>query len=61
VIAAGPAAAADLCREVAGRVDDAGPGDRIEVVVERHDVVAWSAGDRDPLERRVVADCEAQP
>ena len=58
VVAAGPAAAAEHCREVAGRVDG-DPGDRIEVVVERHDVVAWAAGDREPLARRVIATCEA--
>lgn len=56
-VAGGPAAAARLCAEVAGRV--AAPA-TVAVVVERHDVVAWSAGDREPLERRTVADCEAR-
>lgn len=55
-VAGGPAATARLCAEVAGRVT--GPA-TVAVVVERHDVVAWSAGDREPIERRTVADCEA--
>jgi hypothetical protein len=55
-IDAGRDAAAHLCDEVAERVD--GPA-TVAVVVEHHDVVAWSAGDRGPLERRTVADCEA--
>lgn len=55
-IVAGPGATARLCAEVAERVDDA---HTVAVVVERHDTVAWSAGDREPLERRTVADCEA--
>jgi hypothetical protein len=42
---------------------DAGsPGTRtIAVVVERHDALAWAAGDRDPLDRRTVADCRVVP
>lgn len=43
-----------LCHEVAERVD--GPG-TVAVVIERHDVVAWSAGDQEPLDRRAVARC----
>jgi hypothetical protein len=43
-----------LCRKVAERVD--GPG-TVAVVIERHDVIAWSAGDREPLDRRAVAQC----
>jgi hypothetical protein len=54
----GPGAAARLCAEVAGRLDRA---TGVAVVVERHDVVAWSAGDRDPISRRTVAACEAGP
>jgi hypothetical protein len=52
----GPAAAGALCREVALRVE--GPAS-VAVVVEEHDAVAWSAGDREPRERRTVAECEA--
>jgi hypothetical protein len=54
-VAAGTGATARLCAEVADRVD--GPA-TVAVVVERHDVVAWSAGDHDPVERRVLAECE---
>jgi len=57
-VAAGAGAAARLCAEVAGRLDG---GTGVAVVVERHDAVAWSAGEREPLERRTVADCEAGP
>ena len=55
-VADGPAAVARLCAEVAQRV--AAPA-TVAVVAERHDVVAWSAGDREPIERRTVANCEA--
>lgn len=55
-LAGGPAATARLCAEVARRV--AGPA-TVAVVVERHDAVAWSSGDRDPIDRRTVAECEA--
>jgi hypothetical protein len=60
-VRAGPAAARALCREVAGRVDPAGSGVTVAVVVERHDAVAWSAGDGEPLDRRIVADCPVVP
>jgi hypothetical protein len=61
-VRAGPAAARALCREVAGRVDPDGSGvTTVAVVVERHDAVAWSAGDREPLDRRTVADCPVVP
>lgn len=53
---AGPVAARRLCADVAGRV--AAPA-TVAVVVERYDVVAWSSGDREPLERRTHAECEA--
>lgn len=52
----GPAAAAALCRDVAARI--AAPA-TVAVVEEEHDAVAWSAGEREPRERRTVADCEA--
>jgi hypothetical protein len=52
----GRAAAAALCRDIAGRVE--GPA-TVAVVVEEHDAVAWSAGARDPRDRRTVAECEA--
>lgn len=55
-VEAGPAAAGRLCDDVAGRV--AAPA-TVAVVVERYDVVAWSSGDREPLERRTHAECEA--
>ena len=55
-IARGPEATSVLCREVADRVDAPAT---VAVVVERHDAVAWSAGDREPLDRRTLADCEA--
>jgi hypothetical protein len=48
-------ATAALCRDVAGRVD---PPATVAVVVEEHDAVAWSAGDREPLGRRTLATCE---
>lgn len=56
-VAAGPGAAGRLCDEVAGRV--AAPA-TVAVVVERYDVIAWSAGGREPLERRAHAECEAR-
>ncbi|MBN2623646.1 MAG: hypothetical protein JXA83_09775 [Acidimicrobiales bacterium] len=55
-VAAGPPAARRLCGRVADRLDATAT---VAVVVERHDVVAWAAGDRAPLERRTVAECEA--
>jgi hypothetical protein len=58
----GSAAARALCREIAGRVDPDGPGvTTVAVVVELHDAVARSAGDREPLDRRTVADCPVVP
>jgi hypothetical protein len=53
----GPSATRALCREVAGRVDAGSGIATVAVVVERHDAVAWSAGDREPLDRRTVAEC----
>jgi hypothetical protein len=52
----GPAATRALCSDVAGRVDAPAT---VAVVVERHDAVAWSAGEREPLYRRTVVACEA--
>jgi hypothetical protein len=58
----GSAAARALCREVAGRIDaDGSDVTTVAVVVERHDAVAWSAGDREPLDSRTVADCPVMP
>jgi hypothetical protein len=51
----GPAAAASLCQEVASRAG--GRGQEVAIVVERHDAIDWSAGAREPIERRVVATC----
>jgi hypothetical protein len=53
-IAGGSGTAAELCRDVAARTDDAG---EVQVVVERYDSHRWAAGDDDPIERRVVASC----
>lgn len=58
-----------LCRDVAGRlagnVDARATGNAgtvtVAVVVERHDAVAWAAGDREPLDRRTIADCPVAP
>jgi hypothetical protein len=50
-----------------GADDDADPGAgslgtrTIAVVVERHDALAWAAGDREPLDRRTVAECPVVP
>lgn len=52
--AGGPRA---LCIEVAGRVDDPAVR-RIEVVVERYEVERWPRAS-EPLERRLVASCDA--
>jgi hypothetical protein len=54
-VTGGPAAASSLCEEVAARAG--GRGTEVAIVVERHDAIAWSAGEREPLERRVVAQC----
>lgn len=56
-VTAGAGASGRLCDEVAGRV--AAPA-TVAVVVERYDVIRWSAGDREPLERRTHAECEAR-
>jgi hypothetical protein len=29
-------------------------------MIEEHDAIAWSAGDREPRERRIVVDCQAE-
>jgi hypothetical protein len=55
-VGAGPAATRALCEEVAGRVD---APVTVAVVVERYDPIAWSEGDREPVERRTVVACEA--
>jgi hypothetical protein len=55
----GPAAAGALCAEVAERAG--GRGTSVAVVVERHDAIAWSAGDREPLDRREVSECPIGP
>jgi hypothetical protein len=59
-IAAGAAASAALCADVAGRVDQRDV-DEVQVVVERYDTIAWADGEREPRARRVVATCEAGP
>jgi hypothetical protein len=48
----------ELCREAAGRVDAADVA-TVAVVVERHDAIAWAAGDREPTDRRTVTECPA--
>lgn len=55
-VGAGPDATRALCHEVASRVEAPAT---VAVVVERHDAVAWSEGDREPLDRRTVVACEA--
>jgi hypothetical protein len=56
-VARGPGAARALCREAAARVS--GPA-ALEVVIERHDAIAWAADSAtEPVERRTVAACEA--
>lgn len=55
----GPSTAGALCEEVAGRAGSRGTS--VAVVVERHDAIAWSAGDRAPLNRRQVAECPIGP
>jgi hypothetical protein len=54
----GPAGLARLCREVAGRVDEAGT---IEIVTERHDAVTLLQDDADPMDVEVHHRCEATP
>jgi hypothetical protein len=53
----GRAASAALCREIAARVEGSGT---VAVVIEEHDAIAWSAGEREPRQRRTVSDCEAE-
>lgn len=48
-----------LCAEVAGRASDAVV--RLEVVTERHDVVALTVGDDSLLDRSLHATCEVAP
>jgi hypothetical protein len=48
-----------LCAEIATRV--AGDIERVDVVDERHDVVARAEGDPSLLSRSVEATCEADP
>ena len=56
-VAEGPEAVRGLCGEVAGRLDSP---TSLAVVVERFDVVEWSADpDGEPLERRTLARCRA--
>jgi hypothetical protein len=71
----GPAAAGALCREVAVRLGgsdrtteaeaEAAAGSlgagTVAIVVERHDALAWAAGDREPLDRRTVTECPVVP
>ena len=53
----GRGASARLCRDVAARL---GEPARVAVMIEEHDAIAWSAGDREPRERRIVVDCQAE-
>jgi hypothetical protein len=48
-----------LCAEVARRVRAGHGADRLEVVTERYDTLAWFDGGHEPLERTVHASCEA--
>lgn len=45
-----------LCAEVAGSLDQSGT---VQVVRARYDAVGWFEGARDPIERDVVASCDA--
>ena len=56
-VAAGAGAAGRLCGEIADRVEAPAT---VAVVVERYDVVTWSAGDHEPLDRHTHAECEAR-
>lgn len=47
----------ELCREVAASVDRPGT---VQVVRVRHDAPAWFAGEREPIERVVFAECDAR-
>lgn len=57
-IRGGPATLAQLCREVAGRVDRPGT---VEVVTERHDTVALLQDGAPPLRTTVHERCVAPP
>lgn len=57
-VADGRAAATALRQEAAGRVDRPVT---LEVVIERHDAIAWSAdSSTDPVDRHTVVGCEAE-
>jgi hypothetical protein len=59
--AVGEGRADDRCGEIAARAVEAGladPGDRIEVVSERHETVTFVVGGDSLVERVVHADCE---
>jgi hypothetical protein len=59
--AVGAGRADDRCAEIADRAAEAGlaePGDRIEVVSERHDTVTFVSGGPSLVERIVRAECE---
>lgn len=49
----------ELCKEIARRTSSAVT--QIEVVEERHDIVAWTIGDESLRGRTVHAECEAGP
>lgn len=53
----GAAATARLCTEIAARVAGDASITTVEIRTERHDSLAWFAGDRDPLEVVVHARC----
>lgn len=50
-----------LCAEIARRVRARGDLERIEVVTERHDAVAWFRGDEEPLDVTVHSSCGVAP
>ena len=58
-VAAGPAATAALCGDVAHRVGTRGPRDvvTIEVVTERYDAIAYFGGDEEPAALTVHSSC----
>jgi len=57
-VARGPDATAELCEEVAGRVD--APAS-IAVVIERYDTLEWSSDPgTEPQEQRTLARCRAR-
>lgn len=59
IINEGAEATGHLCRSVAARVaQDSDEGiERIEVVTERYDTLAWFRGERDPVKVTLHADC----